>query len=79
MYDLVMPVISMIGVEAWSSADPRRHLLDLQVEQHRQQQHEPEEEPEPVRIPTGVDDALHGHAVDERADGGPDRPIRTRR
>src|SRR5690606_31998959 len=42
------------------------------VDHHGQQQHGADEEHHPVVVPAGVDDALLGHAVDERADHGAD-------
>src|SRR6478736_8944249 len=45
-------------------------LLDRQVHGNGEQQHDPEEGLEPVRVPAGVDDALLGHAEDERTQRG---------
>ena len=47
--------------------------LDVEVDQHGEQQHHAEEGLEPVGVPAGVDDAEAGHAEDERADRDADR------
>src|SRR3712207_6533550 len=63
---------AMVSVTA---ASPPRGgvVLDVEVQHDREQEHRAEEEPEPVRVPAGVDDALGGHPEDDRADGGADR------
>src|ERR671921_1763561 len=47
-------------------------VLDVEVDQHREQQHRAEEGVEPVRVEPGEHDALGGHAEDERADRSAD-------
>src|SRR5918911_3304036 len=69
-YSLPTSVISMRGVPftAMPRLPPRRRLAHPQVGDGRQQQHDPQKRPEPVRVPPGVHDALRGHAEDEGAD-----------
>src|SRR6185312_196722 len=47
-------------------------VLDVEVDQHGEQQHGAEEGVEPVGVEPGEHDALGGHAEDERADRGAD-------
>src|ERR671915_776395 len=69
----VRSACSMI-VSVMTSAPPVEGVvLDVEVQDDREQQHRAEEELEPVRVPAGEHDALGGHAEDERADRGADR------
>ena len=43
---------------------------DIVIEQHRHQQHQAEEDAEPVGIDIGVGDADLYHAEDQRAEAG---------
>src|ERR1700716_356161 len=61
------------------SSPPRRQLPDVCVEHRRQQQHDSQEELEPIGVPTGVDDALGGHAENQSPHRGPDRRAETAR
>src|SRR6185437_13559056 len=54
------------GSQARRSAAGGGVVLDIEVDQHREQQHRPEEGVEPVRVEPGEHDALGGHAEDER-------------
>src|SRR5919112_3015240 len=84
-YALPTPSISTSGVPAFrspaacsamvsvTSSPLGGVVLDVQVDQHREQQHHAQEGTEPVRVPAGVHDALGGHAEDERAERGADR------
>src|SRR4051794_36403746 len=49
-----------------------RESLDVQVDADGEQEHDPEEGLEPVRVPACVDDAQAGHAEDECTDGDAD-------
>src|ERR1700738_2960538 len=55
------------------SSPPRRQLPDVSVEHRRQQQHDSQEELEPVGVPTRVDDAFGRHSEDQSPHRGPDR------
>src|SRR5262245_32076114 len=46
--------------------------FDVEVDHHREEEHDAEEGLEPVGVPAGVDDAEAGHAEDEGADGDAD-------
>src|SRR6478752_10812232 len=81
-YVLPTSFISMSGSPEWSSGSAcsdrvsvmsahlsgGRELLDVEVDHHGEQEHDAEEGPEPVRVPSGVHDAQAGHAEDEGAD-----------
>src|SRR5690349_12240247 len=62
---------SMVSV--MTSPPGGRVVADVEVHADGQQEHHAEEGEEPVGVEPGVDDALLGHAEDERADGGADR------
>src|SRR6185312_12236063 len=67
---------SMVSV--MSSPPGRRVVADVEVHTDGEQEHHAQEGEEPVRVEPGVDDALLGHAEDERADGRADgRPVAT--
>src|SRR4051812_47195003 len=62
---------SMVSV--MTSPPGGRVVADVEVHADGEKEHHAEEGEEPVRVEPGVDDALHGHAEDERADRGTDR------
>src|SRR5690242_8765011 len=66
----LLSACSLIVSVMTGSPPGARVVLDVQVDQHREQQHRPEEGVEPVRVEAREDDALGGHAEDERADRG---------